>query len=96
MNNGISGSNPGMRPLFFVGLHKPQHAWRFERCMVSVNVLEHRRGDFAVQDWILDSGAFTRITTRRGHMLVADYADQLSRWSRCGNLLAAVCQDWMC
>ena len=91
-----SGGHSGMKPLFFVGLHKPQHAYQFKRCMISINVLERRRSDFTVNDWLLDSGAFTRIKTGRGHMLVEDYARQIIRWSQCGNLIAAVAQDWMC
>ena len=49
-----------------------------------------------MRDWILDSGAFTRITTGKGHMPVQKYAEHINRWSRCGNLLAAVSQDYMC
>lgn len=84
------------KPLFFVGLHKPQFAAQFERCMVSINVLEKRRSDFAVHKWLLDSGAFTRISTGCGHMPIKDYAGQIERWSRCGELEAAVAQDYMC
>lgn len=84
------------KPLFFVGLHQPANAGQFARCMVSVNRLEHRKSDFQVNDWIMDSGAFTRISTGRGHMPVKDYARQIERWSRCGNMMAAVTQDWMC
>lgn len=68
----------------------------FERCILSVNILEHRRSDFAAQEWMLDSGAFTRIVTGKGHMPVDDYAAQIVRWSRCGDMVAAVAQDWMC
>jgi hypothetical protein len=84
------------RPLFFVGLHQPYDARLFERSMVSINRLEYRKSDFSPQDWLLDSGAFSRLNTGRGHMPVDQYADQIMRWSRCGNLLAAVTQDWMC
>ena len=84
------------RPLFFVGLHQPYDARLVEKAMISVNRLEHRISDFEVHDWLLDSGAFTRITTGRGHMPLKDYAQQIERWNQCGNLLAAVAQDWMC
>ena len=30
--------------------------------MVSVNTLRKRKSDFLVEDWILDSGAFTEIS----------------------------------
>jgi hypothetical protein len=65
--------------------------------MVSVNALRKRISDFAVGDWILDSGAFTEIS-RYGHYRysVEEYAKLIERWSVCGNLLIAVAQDWMC
>ena len=81
---------------FFVGLHHPNHAQYFDRCFLSINSLEARKSDIQVKDWILDSGAFSRILTGKGHMLIDDYAAQITRWAKCGNLLAAVCQDWMC
>ena len=84
------------RPLFFPGLHQPSDAKNFERCMVSVNVLERRRSDFEVKDWILDSGAFTRITSGKEHIPMEQYATLIERWSHCGKLLAAVSQDYMC
>lgn len=84
------------RPLFFVGLHQVSDAKHFPRCMLSVNRLEHRKHAFTVHDWLLDSGAFTRIASGRGHLPVSDYACLIRRWSECGNLLAAVSQDYMC
>ena len=84
------------RPLFFVGLHKAHFATGFTRCMLSVNVLLNRRSDFAVNDWLLDSGAFSRVSTGAGHLPVEVYAGQIQRWSSCGHLLAAVVQDYMC
>lgn len=64
--------------------------------MVSLNRLETRKSDFHPQEWILDSGAFTRIERSIGHMEVEEYARQIQRWARCGNLVAAVSQDYMC
>lgn len=64
--------------------------------MISVNRLERRKSDISPRDWILDSGAFTRIASGAGHMPIAEYARQIQRWSRCGSLLAAVSQDYMC
>lgn len=82
---------------FFTGLHQPSDAQHFDAAFVSVNRLRKRRGAFAVGDWIMDSGAFTEITTH-GHYRhsVAEYAEQIRRWAKNGNLLAAVAQDWMC
>ena len=84
------------KPLFFIGLHKVNHAVLFDRSMISINILEHRRSDFSPHDWILDSGAFTRIRSGKGHLPSLDYARMCGRWSRCGNMVAAVVQDWMC
>lgn len=82
---------------FFVGLHQPSDCRRFERSFVSINRLRTRQSDFAVRDWMLDSGAFSELARfgryREG---VEAYAVQIARWSRCGNLLAAVTQDYMC
>lgn len=82
---------------FFTGLHQPSDAQHFDAAFVSVNRLRKRKGPFAVGDWIMDSGAFTEISTH-GHYRhsVAEYAQQIRRWKGNGNLLAAVAQDWMC
>lgn len=84
-------------PLFFIGCPSPAKARHFARCMVSINALRKRQSDFIVNDWLLDSGAFTELS-RFGHYRhsVEDHAGEVSRWSRCGNLLAAVSQDFMC
>lgn len=82
---------------FYVGLHMPNHASRFERCMVSVNRLRGRKSDFPVREWMMDSGAFTAVTQHGGFRYpVEEYAEQIHRWRRCGNLVAAVAQDFMC
>lgn len=64
--------------------------------MLSLNRLERRKKDFTANHWILDSGAFTRISSGRGHAPINDYADQAARWSTCGTLDAVVTQDFMC
>lgn len=82
---------------FYVGLHIIAQAWRFERCMISVKRLQDRKSDFRVNEWILDSGAFTELKDYGHYRDTPDkYAAQIRRWSRCGNLVAAVSQDYMC
>lgn len=82
---------------FYVGLHMLAHVHRFERCMISRNVLRRRRADITPNEWIMDSGAFTEITTHGGYRDSPEvYAAEIDRWSRCGNLAAAVAQDYMC
>lgn len=82
---------------FFVGLHQPSDAIRFDACMVSVRRLEDRRGDFAVGEWMMDSGAFMELKLHGRYRYSAEvYAAHIARWSRCGRLVAAVAQDYMC
>jgi hypothetical protein len=82
---------------FYVGLHHPSDAHRFERAFVSVNRLRDRKSDFEVGRWIMDSGAFTEVSRYGGYRHpVSEYADQIRRWARCGTLEAAVAQDYMC
>jgi len=84
-------------PLFFIGCPSPARASHFARCMVSINALRKRQSDFLVNDWLLDSGAFTELSRFGAYRhSVEDYAREVLRWSRCGNLLAAVSQDYMC
>jgi hypothetical protein len=87
----------GVKPLFYIGLHMVTHAPQFDRCMISVNRLRLRKSDFNPHDWMMDSGAFTEISTHGEYRTsVQEYADQINRWKVCGNLLAAVSQDYMC
>jgi hypothetical protein len=82
---------------FYVGLHMPSHAQHFDRCMISVNVIRNRVSNFVVNDWMMDSGAFTEIAKHGEYRFsVYDYAADIQRWSQCGNLVAAVAQDYMC
>lgn len=82
---------------FFTGQHQPSDAKHFERTFVSVNRLRGRRSGFEVNDWIMDSGAFTQILKHGGYTEgVEVYAAEIKRWSTNGNLLAAVAQDYMC
>ena len=82
---------------FFCGLHQPSDAKHFAASFVSVNRLRKRKGPFVVTDWIMDSGAFTEISTHGCYRhSVAEYAAEIRRWAWNGRLLAAVAQDWMC
>lgn len=82
---------------FFTGLHHVADARHFDSAFISVNRLKARKSPFPVNEWIMDSGAFTEISTF-GHyrFSVQAYADEIRRWKGCGTLLAAVAQDWMC
>lgn len=82
---------------FYVGLPDAYMARHFDRAMVSVNRLSRRRSGFEAGRWMLDSGAFTELSTH-GHYRaeVGEYAEQVNRWAECGELVAAVAQDYMC
>lgn len=82
---------------FFVGVHQPCDAYRHDAVMVSVNRLRDRKSAFAVNDWLLDSGAFSELRQHGGYRDPPEvYAAQVRRWAGNGRLLAAVSQDYMC
>ena len=84
-------------PLFFIGCPSPAKATHFDRCMVSINSLRKRQSDFKVNEWLLDSGAFSELSRFRCYRHSTEqYAAEIRRWSACGKLLAAVSQDYMC
>lgn len=82
---------------FYVGMHMPSKADKVERAFISVNVIAKRKSGFPVNEWIMDSGAFTTIAKHGCYPEpVSVYADQIRRWKNNGNLVAAVSQDYMC
>lgn len=83
--------------IFYVGMHHPADSWPFKSVMISVNALAKRKGPFRVNDWIMDSGAFTEISTHGKWRAEPEvYANQVKRWATNGNLIAAATQDYMC
>lgn len=65
--------------------------------MISANQLRKRKSDFSVENWILDSGAFTEISRfGRYRNSPEEYARLINRWANCGHLEIAVSQDYMC
>ena len=82
---------------FYVGMHMPSKADKVERAFISVNVLAKRKSGFPVNEWIMDSGAFTTIAKHGMYPEpVSVYAEQIRRWKSNGTLIAAVAQDYMC
>lgn len=82
---------------FFVGVHQPCDADQVDAAFISVHRIAKRVSGFPVGDWIMDSGAFRTIEVHGGYPEPPEeYAAQIRRWSRNGNLLAAVSQDYMC
>lgn len=84
--------------IFFVGLHQPADAQRVSfPAFISVNRIRERVSDFIVEDWIMDGAGFTELSEYGGYRHgVDEYAQQVNRWATCGNLRAAVSQDYMC
>jgi len=65
--------------------------------MISINAIRTRKSRFRVNQWILDSGAFTEISTHgRWRSEPERYSEQINRWRSNGNLAASVTQDMMC
>lgn len=86
---------------FYTGLHQPSDARHFERAFISVNRLNGHRTrtkPLGCGEWIMDSGAFTEISTHGYYRTsVEDYAREINRWAFPGSgLVAAVAQDFMC
>lgn len=82
---------------FFTGVDNPTHARCLPTVMVSANALRRRKSAMQVNDWIMDSGAFTTVTKHGGYPHPVDeYAAVIRRFAGSGNLLVAVAQDYMC
>ena len=83
--------------IFFTGIHNLAYANKVDYSFISINRLMKRKGDFHAKTWILDSGAFSQVITVGNHILgTRKYAEQINRWSRCGILVRAVSQDYIC
>lgn len=84
---------------FFVGLHQPADAHRFERACISINRLRGRKKPIAGCEVLVDSGAFTELHMHgRYRHEVIEYAAELYRLHQAGvvKIVAAVAQDYMC
>jgi hypothetical protein len=87
--------------IFFTGLHQPSDAQHLAAqgrgAFISAHRLKTRKKPFIVDAWIMDSGAFSTILLHGGYPEPVEvYAAEIRRWSKNGNLLAAVAQDYMC
>jgi hypothetical protein len=82
---------------FFVGLQRPSTAFAFAFSMLSINVLRDRKLGFFINEWLLDSAAFTEMSTYgRWQTSPIEYAAQIERLRNNGTFLGAVSQDLMC
>ena len=83
--------------IFFTGLDNISHASKVDYSFISITSLARRKADFECRTWIMDSGAFSQVFKAGDHSLsIKEYAELIKRWSRCGILVRAVSQDYMC
>ena len=91
---------PEEEMIFFTGIQNISHASKVDYSFISINRLvgvRKRKSDFVARTWIMDSGAFSQVAKCGDHSLTAsEYAEQINRWSRCGILVRAVAQDYIC
>lgn len=84
--------------MFYVGLHQPSDAANFDRAFISVNRVRGRKKPVPAKEWIMDSGAFSEITTHGAYRHgPEEYAAEINRLAKINSgLKVAVSQDWMC
>lgn len=81
---------------FYIGLFNLSHAKDFNRSFISFNRLLGRQSIFKVNDWIMDSGAFSQVQNGGFVYSAERYVEIANRWTSVGNLQAIVSQDYMC
>jgi hypothetical protein len=81
---------------FYLGTHRLPHVRYFDQVCISVNLLRRRHRGFSPNKWMMDSGAFTEISTYgRYRYSVQEYYSQVRSWTS-SSLMCAVSQDYMC
>jgi hypothetical protein len=83
---------------FYLGTHVLSHAQHIDYSFISVNRLPKKYSKvFKPNWWIMDSGAFTEISTYGYYRDGVDkYAEKINHWKSCGELECAITQDYMC
>lgn len=86
--------------VFFLGVHDLVDAQKLNSrssCISLARILDlNRKSDFVVEDWILDAGTYGFYNAGKLPLCPWLHALLIQRWSKCGNLLAAVSWDWLC
>jgi hypothetical protein len=85
---------------FYIGWHQINNGKsgtkHFSHCLISAPRLLSRRSSWTIQNWILDSGAFSRFQSHGRHLAIETYIDLVKTWQHHGCLDAWVSQDWLC
>jgi hypothetical protein len=84
---------------FYIGLHQPSDAQRFERCCIHLQRLVSRRKPLGCAELLLDSRAFNELRQYgRYRSSAAQFADQVHRiaYAALVDRLVPVTQDYMC
>ena len=85
--------------IFYIGYPESSGIKHFDYAMLSYNRIRNRKSYFSPskKGWMLDSGAFTEISTHGHYRHSAEkYADDINKFSIIKNLDCAVSQDYMC
>ena len=83
--------------IFYLGTHVLSHTRHIKHAFLSANILRSRKTPIDINNWILDSGAFTELTTYGKYRFdVEEYSELINKWRIYGNMELAVCQDYMC
>lgn len=83
--------------IFYIGIWHLNKVSDFENVFISYSCLRKRKSNFEANNWIMDSGAFTEISTYGEYRTtVEEYVSTIERWKKNGFLEIAVSQDYMC
>lgn len=94
--DGAEGS-PDANFRFYVGLHQPSDARRFQRCCIHVGRLQRRQKPLECEELLMDSQAFRVLELHGDHRLsVAKYATAAERIATLCERIVVVCQDYPC
>lgn len=82
---------------FYVGLHQPSDAQRFERCCIHIGRLMGRQKPLGCEDLLLDSQAFRILELHGEHQFSpAEYAALAAGIAKLCGRVVVVAQDYMC
>lgn len=82
---------------FYVGLHQPSDAHRFQRCCIHIARLETRRKPLGCEEVLIDSQAFMKLKLHGCYPEPPEaYARKVERAAQLAARVTAVTEDYMC